>query len=109
MGAELGATTSLFESDEVTLDYLTRQGRPQDYKRYTGDPGCSYDENIEINLSELEPLIALPGSPDAVHKVREVQGIDVHQVLIGSCTNSSDDCCSCAQGQEGALKCYDGH
>src|SRR5215218_5035810 len=89
MGAELGATTSLFESDEVTLDYLTRQGRPQDYKRYTGDPGCSYDENIEINLSELEPLIALPGSPDAVHKVRDVQGIDVHQVLIGSCTNSS--------------------
>lgn len=89
MGAELGATTSLFESDEVTLDYMTRQGRPQDYKRFAADPGCSYDENLEINLSELEPLIAFPGSPDAVHKVRDVQGTNVHQVLIGSCTNSS--------------------
>jgi aconitate hydratase len=89
MGAELGATTSLFESDEVTLDYMTRQGRPQDYKRFAADPGCSYDESIEIDLSELEPLIALPGAPDAVHKVRDVQGTNVHQVLIGSCTNSS--------------------
>jgi len=89
MGAELGATTSLFESDEITLDYMTRQGRPQDYKRFSSDPGCTYDENIEIDLSELEPLIALPGSPDAVHKVRDVQGTNVHQVLIGSCTNSS--------------------
>lgn len=89
MGAELGATTSLFESDEITLDYMTRQGRPQDYTRISADPGCSYDENIEINLSELEPMIALPGSPDAIHKVRDVQGTDVHQVLIGSCTNSS--------------------
>jgi aconitate hydratase len=60
-GAELGATTSLFESDEVTLDYMTRQGRLQDYRRLAADPGCGYDENIEINLSELEPLIALPG------------------------------------------------
>ena len=89
MGAELGATTSLFESDEITLDYMTRQGRPQDYKRVAADPGCSYDENMEINLSELEPLIAMPGSPDAVRKVRDVQGTDVQQVLIGSCTNSS--------------------
>lgn len=89
MGAELGATTSLFESDEITRDYLTRQGRPNDYVRVSADPGCAYDDNIEINLSELEPLIALPGSPDAVHKVRDVQGADVHQVLIGSCTNSS--------------------
>jgi aconitate hydratase len=89
MGAELGATTSLFESDEVTFDYLVRQSRSQDYRRCAADTGCSYDENIEINLSELEPLIALPGSPDAVRKVRDVQGSDVHQVLIGSCTNSS--------------------
>ncbi|HEY8139892.1 MAG TPA: aconitate hydratase [Nitrososphaera sp.] len=89
MGAELGATTSLFESDEITLDYMTRQGRPQDYTQISADSGCSYDENMEINLSELEPMIALPGSPDAIHKVREVQGADVHQVLIGSCTNSS--------------------
>jgi aconitate hydratase len=89
MGAELGATTSLFESDEITLDYMTRQSRPQDYTPISADPGCSYDENMEINLSELEPMIAFPGSPDAIHKVREVQGADVHQVLIGSCTNSS--------------------
>ncbi len=89
MGAELGATTSLFESDEVTLDYMTRQGRSSDYSRTAADPGCSYDENMEISLDDLEPLIALPGSPDAIHKVRDVQGADVHQVLIGSCTNSS--------------------
>ncbi len=89
MGAELGATTSLFESDEVTLDYMKRQGRSQDCRPFAADTGCDYDENIEINLSELEPLIALPGSPDAVRKVRDVQGSDVHQVLIGSCTNSS--------------------
>ncbi|HKU48444.1 MAG TPA: aconitate hydratase [Nitrososphaera sp.] len=89
MGAELGATTSLFESDEITLDYMTRQGRPGDYARLAADPGCSYDENMEINLSDLEPLIALPGSPDAIHKVRDVQGTDVQQVLVGSCTNSS--------------------
>jgi aconitate hydratase len=89
MGAELGATTSLFESDEITRDYLARQGRADDYVQVSADPGCTYDDNIEINLSELEPMIALPGSPDAVHKVRDVQGTDVHQVLIGSCTNSS--------------------
>jgi len=89
MGAELGATTSIFESDEITLDYMTRQGRPEDYRRIAADQNCSYDDHIEINLSELEPLIALPGSPDAVRKVRDVQGADVHQVLIGSCTNSS--------------------
>ena len=89
MGAELGATGSLFESDEVTLDYLTRQARPEDYSKLSADPQCTYDENIEIDLSELEPMIALPGSPDAVHKVRDVQGAEVQQVLIGSCTNSS--------------------
>jgi aconitate hydratase len=89
MGAELGATTSLFEADEITLDYMTRQGRASDYKRTAADPGCAYDENMEINLDTLEPLIALPGSPDAIHKVRDVQGTDVQQVLIGSCTNSS--------------------
>ncbi len=89
MGAELGATTSLFESDEITRDYMARQGRPQDYQRVSADAGSKYDEDMEINLSELEPMIALPGSPDAIHKVREVQGQDVHQVLIGSCTNSS--------------------
>ena len=89
MGAELGATTSLFESDEITLDYMTRQGRAGDYKRSAPDSGCSYDENMEINLDDLEPMIALPGSPDAIHKVRDVQGTDVQQVLIGSCTNSS--------------------
>jgi aconitate hydratase len=89
MGAELGATTSLFESDEVTLDYMNRQGRPQDYRRVAADSGCSYDDNMEIDLTDLEPLIALPGAPDAIRRVRDVQGTDVHQVLIGSCTNSS--------------------
>jgi len=68
---------------------MSRQGRPQDYRGVSADVGCSYDEDMEINLSELEPMIALPGSPDAIHKVRDVQGQDVHQVLIGSCTNSS--------------------
>ncbi len=89
MGAELGATASIFESDEVTLDYFARQGRADDYHRFAADQGCSYDEDMEIVLDDLEPMIALPGSPDAVHKVRDVQGTEVQQVLIGSCTNSS--------------------
>jgi aconitate hydratase len=89
MGAELGATASIFESDEVTLDYFARQGRADDYYRLAADQGCSYDEDMEIVLDDLEPMIALPGSPDAVHKVRDVQGTEVQQVLIGSCTNSS--------------------
>lgn len=89
MGAELGATTSIFPSDENTLDYFRRQGREHDWKSLAPDPDAQYDENIEINLSELEPMIACPGSPDNIKKVRDVQGVEVQQVLIGSCTNSN--------------------
>ncbi|MHB1605120.1 MAG: aconitate hydratase [Leptospirales bacterium] len=89
MGAELGATTSVFPSDEKTRQYLKAQSREQDYRAMAADPGCSYDEIVEIDLNTLEPLIAQPHSPDNVVKVREIQGIPVSQVAIGSCTNSS--------------------
>ncbi|HHJ64844.1 MAG TPA: aconitate hydratase, partial [Aquifex aeolicus] len=89
MGAELGATTSLFPSDEVTRAYLRAQGREEDWVELLPDPDAQYDEIIELDLSELEPLIACPHSPDNVVPVREVEGVKVDQVVIGSCTNSS--------------------
>jgi len=89
MGAELGATTSIFPSDEITRAYLKAQGREEDWVELLPDPDAEYDEVIEINLSELEPLIAQPHSPDNVVPVREIEGIRVDQVVIGSCTNSS--------------------
>lgn len=89
MGAELGLTTSLFPSDDVTLEFLKKQNREDDYTPLFPDDDAIYDETIEINLSELEPLIALPHSPDNVVKVSEVAGLKVDQVVIGSCTNSS--------------------
>ncbi|MFN3598416.1 MAG: aconitate hydratase [Aquificaceae bacterium] len=89
MGAELGATTSLFPSDEITRAYLKAQGREEDWIELLPDHDAEYDEIIEINLSELEPLIACPHSPDNVVPLREVEGIKVDQVVIGSCTNSS--------------------
>lgn len=89
MGAELGATTSIFPSDDLTRDYFRRQGREQEWKPLGSDPDAHYDETMEINLGELEPMMACPGSPDNIKKVRDVQGIDVQQVLIGSCTNSN--------------------
>ena len=89
MGAELGATTSIFPSDEVTLDYFRRQGREGDWSLMVPDADAVYDENIEIDLGSLEPLIACPGAPDNVKKVSEVEGTPAQQVLIGSCTNSS--------------------
>jgi len=89
MGAELGATTSIFPSDEITREFLKAQGREQDWIELLPDPDAQYDEIIEINLSQLEPLIACPHSPDNVVPVREVEGIKVDQVVIGSCTNSS--------------------
>jgi len=89
MGAELGATTSIFPSDEITRDYLKAQGREKDWMELLPDPSAEYDEIVEINLSELEPLIACPHSPDNVVPVREVEGVKVDQVVIGSCTNSS--------------------
>ena len=89
MGAELGATTSIFPSDEITRAYLRAQGREEDWIELLPDPDAEYDEIIEIDLSQLEPLIACPHSPDNVVPVREVEGIKVDQVVIGSCTNSS--------------------
>ncbi|HLD60224.1 MAG TPA: aconitate hydratase [Candidatus Bilamarchaeaceae archaeon] len=89
MGAELGATTSIFPSDEMTLKYLKMQGREEVYKSLSADSESDYDSIIEINLSELEPLIAKPHSPDNVVPIKEVAGIKVDQVIIGSCTNSS--------------------
>jgi aconitate hydratase len=89
MGAELGATTSIFPSDEITRAYLKAQGREEDWIELLPDPDADYDEIIEIDLSQLEPLIACPHSPDNVVPVREVEGTKVDQVVIGSCTNSS--------------------
>lgn len=89
MGTELGATTSLFPSDEMVLSYLKAQGREAVWKPLAADPDAEYDETVEIDLSALEPLVACPSSPDAVVPVREVEGTRVEQVCIGSCTNSS--------------------
>lgn len=89
MGAELGATTSIFPSDDITRAYLRAQGREEDWIELLPDPDAEYDEVIELDLSSLEPLIACPHSPDNVVPVREVEGIKVDQVVIGSCTNSS--------------------
>ena len=89
MGAELGATTSIFPSDEVTRAFLEAQGRGADYVPLASDPDAQYDKVIDIDLSALEPLIACPHSPDNVVPVREIAGTKVDQVCIGSCTNSS--------------------
>ncbi len=89
MGAELGATCSIFPSDENTKEYLVAQGREKDWKPLSADPGATYDKVIEIDLNKLEPLIAQPHSPDNVVPVRQVAGTKVQQVCIGSCTNSS--------------------
>ncbi len=89
MGAELGATTSLFPSDEITRRYLKAQGREEVWIPLEADPDAQYDEEIYIDLRELEPLIAQPHSPDNVCKVKEVEGVKVDQVCVGSCTNSS--------------------
>ena len=89
MGAELGATTSIFPSDEKTYEFLRAQGREEDYIELGPDKDAVYDEEITINLSEIEPLIAMPHSPDKVKKVKDVGKIKVDQVAIGSCTNSS--------------------
>jgi len=89
MGAELGVTFSVFPSDEITREFLKAQGREEDWIELVADPDAEYDKIIEINLSELEPLVALPHSPDNVVPVREVAGKKVDQVCIGSCTNSS--------------------
>ena len=89
MGAELGATTSIFPSDETTLAFLKAQGREEDFTALSADPDAVYDEEININLSELVPLAACPHSPDNVKTVEEIGAIKIDQVCIGSCTNSS--------------------
>ena len=89
MGAELGATTSVFPSDEQTQRFLKARGRGKDFVPIAADPDAVYDEELVIDLSGLEPLIALPHMPDLVVPVREVAGRPVDQCFIGSCTNSS--------------------
>lgn len=89
MGAELGATTSIFPSDEVTLAFLKAQNREEDFVEVKADEDAVYDEVVEVDLSELEPLVACPHSPDNVVKVTELKGTKVNQITIGSCTNSS--------------------
>ena len=89
MGAELGATTSIFPSDEMTREFLKAQGREKDYAPISADEDAEYDEVININLSELVPLAACPHSPDNVVPVASLAGGNIDQVCIGSCTNSS--------------------
>lgn len=89
MGTETGATTSIFPSDEVTRQWMRAQGREEQWKLLTADEDAIYDEVINIDLSRVEPLIALPHQPDKVVRVTEVAGKPVDQVVIGSCANSS--------------------
>lgn len=89
MGAEMGATTSIFPSDETTRAFLKAQGREEAYSELKADDDCVYDETLTIDLSALEPMAACPSSPDAVKTLPEIGKIKVDQVCIGSCTNSS--------------------
>lgn len=89
MGAELGATTSIFPSDEITREFLKAQGREEDYTELKSDADAEYDEIIDINLDELKPLAACPHSPDNIKTIEELSGNEINQVCIGSCTNSS--------------------
>ena len=89
MGTELGATSSIFPSDEITESFLRAQGREADYIPLASDPDAVYDRVIDIDLSAVEPLCACPHSPDNVRPARELEDVAVSQVCIGSCTNSS--------------------
>ncbi|HOP11894.1 MAG TPA: aconitate hydratase [Oscillospiraceae bacterium] len=89
MGAELGATTSIFPSDEITLEFLKAQNREQDWTELSADQDAAYDETIELDLSKIKPSAAKPHSPDNVETVEKIGKIKIDQVLIGSCTNSS--------------------
>jgi aconitate hydratase len=89
MGTETGATTSIFPSDEATRAFLRGQGREDQWIELKADDGARYSEVLDVNLGEVEPLIALPHSPDNVKTVSEIEGTPVDQVCIGSCTNSS--------------------
>ncbi len=89
MGAELGATTSVFPSDEITKAFLKAQGREEDWTELSSDPDAEYDEIIDIDLCALEPAAAMPHMPDRVKTVKDIGKIKIDQVCIGSCTNSS--------------------
>jgi aconitate hydratase len=89
MGAELGATTSIFPSDDRTREFLVSQGREDSWVELSSDADATYDEYDEIDLSAVEPLIACPSSPDNVVRVKDVEGVRVDQVIIGSSVNSS--------------------
>ena len=89
MGAELGATTSIFPTDKRTKEYLQQQGRVEDYIEIKADEDATYDQELTVDLSALVPMTAKPHSPDAVVPVKELEGMKINQVVIGSCTNSS--------------------
>jgi len=89
MGAELGATTSIFPSDDITYKFMKLQNRERDWVEIYADKDAVYDQTIEIDLDSLEPLIAQPHSPDNVVKVKDIAGMKVNQIAIGGCTNSS--------------------
>jgi aconitate hydratase len=89
MGTELGATSSVFPSDDKTKDYLRRLGREDDFTSLEADEDADYDDEVVIDLNELEPLVACPSMPDNVVPVTEVEGKDVEQVIVGSCTNGA--------------------
>ncbi len=89
MGTELGLTTSIFPSDEVTRKFMKQYNREKQWKKFEPDSNAKYDEIVEINLEEIEPMVAAPHSPDNIKKIKEVEGTKIQQVCIGSCTNSS--------------------
>ena len=89
MGAELGVTTSVFPSDEITKDFLRKQKRGNGWKEILPDDDAEYDRVIEINLDDLEPMVACPHSPDNIKKISDLEGMNIDQVAIGSCTNAS--------------------
>jgi len=89
MGAETGASTSIFPSDAVTREYMKRIGREKDWREVLSDPDAAYDDSIEIDLGKIEPLVALPSNPDKVVPVSEAEGVKIDQIMVGSCTNGS--------------------
>jgi aconitate hydratase len=89
MGAECGVTTSVFPSDETTRAFLKAQGREKDWVEIKADPDAEYDKVVDLDLSELIPLAAYPHSPGNIKTVKELEGMEVDQVCLGSCTNSS--------------------
>lgn len=108
MCAETGVTTSIFPSDEMTLDFMKKQGREKDWVELKADTDAKYDRIIKLNLSEIEPMIACPDSPGNVITVREVEGLKVDQIAVGSCTNSSyRDLMTVAKILKGKVACSD--